>query len=120
MVGWLGLSKATPKIRQRCTFSIGQNHLDAKRSRDLIRLRDFLATESPEAAARAVYVIREGLGTLKIAPQAGRPIQWLPEGYREWFIPFGKNGYLVLYRHLEGVVAIQALRHGREANYLHH
>jgi plasmid stabilization system protein ParE len=84
---------------------------------DLIRLRDFLATQSPGAAARAVQTIRSGLTTLKIAPEAGTAVRWLPKGYREWFIPFGKSGYLVLYRYSEGRVVIQALRHGRESGY---
>jgi plasmid stabilization system protein ParE len=84
---------------------------------DLLRLRDFLAGQSVPAAARAVHTIRTGLNTLKIAPEAGKPIPWLPEGYREWFIPFGSSGYLVLYRYAEGRIVIQALRHGREAGY---
>jgi plasmid stabilization system protein ParE len=84
---------------------------------DLVRLRDFLATQNVRAAARAVRTIRAGLNTLKIAPDAGKPIPWLSDGYREWFIPFGKSGYLVLYRYFEGRVVIQALRHGREAGY---
>jgi plasmid stabilization system protein ParE len=86
---------------------------------DLLRLRDFLASNSPEAAGRAVQVIRAGLDTLKTAPAAGRPIRWLPQGYHEWFIPFGHSGYLVLYRRIDDEVIIQALRHCREAGYFH-
>jgi plasmid stabilization system protein ParE len=85
--------------------------------RDLIRLREFLASQSPEAAIRAVRTIREKLRTLKSSPEAGKPVAWLPDGYREWFIPFGKGGYLVLYRVFAGQIVIQALRHGRESGY---
>jgi plasmid stabilization system protein ParE len=85
---------------------------------DLLRLHDFLAAHSPEAAIRAVKAIRAGLLTLKTAPLAGRPVAWLPEGYREWLIPFGSSGYLVLYRYFENEIVIQALLHGREADYL--
>ena len=84
---------------------------------DLLRLRDFLASQNEPAAGRAVETIRAGLGTLKTTPEAGTPVKWLPDGYREWFIPFGRSGYLVLYRYLDGHVVIQALRHGREAGY---
>jgi plasmid stabilization system protein ParE len=84
---------------------------------DLLRLRDFLATRNQSAAARAVQAIRSGLKTLRIAPEAGKPVDWLPEGYREWFISFGKSGYVVLYRLLEDHVVIQAVRHGRESDY---
>jgi plasmid stabilization system protein ParE len=72
---------------------------------------------SPPAAKRAIEAIRAGLQTLEIAPEAGRPLRWLPEGYREWFIPFGNSGYVVLYRFHEGKVVVQALRHGKEEDY---
>ena len=84
---------------------------------DLLRLRDFLAPKSADAAARAVRTIRTGLRTLKTAPEAGTPVPWLPDGYREWVIPFGKSGYVILYRHVGSDVVIQAIRHGREAGY---
>lgn len=44
-------------------------------------------------------------------------VPWLPDGYRQWVIPFGKSGYLILYRILKDEVTIQAIRHGREAGY---
>jgi len=84
---------------------------------DLSRLRDFLDSQSSEAASRAVQTIRQKLRTLKIAPEAGKPVEWLPDGYREWFIPFGRSGYVVLYRLFEDQVVIQAMRHGRETGY---
>jgi plasmid stabilization system protein ParE len=84
---------------------------------DLLRLQAFLAPKSTLAAARAVEVIRKSLQTLKTAPEAGLAIPWLPEGYREWYIPFGKSGYVVLYRYLGTEVVIQTIRHGREAGF---
>jgi len=86
--------------------------------KDLLRLREFVAQHSVESAARAVRAIREGLDTLKIAPEAGKAVGWLPEGYRELVIPFGKSGYVVLYRFQESRVVIQTLRHGRESGYM--
>ncbi len=37
--------------------------------------------------------------------------------YREWLIPFGQAGYLVLYRLDGDCVVLLAIRHGREAGY---
>jgi plasmid stabilization system protein ParE len=84
---------------------------------DLTRLRDFLAPKSSEAANHAIQAIRQGLQTLKTAPEAGIRIPWLPDGYRQWFIPFGKSGYVVLYREFGDDVVIQSIRHGREAGF---
>jgi plasmid stabilization system protein ParE len=84
---------------------------------DLLRMRDFLSTQSKSAATRAVQTIRGGLKTLRFAPEAGKPVEWLPGDHREWFIPFGKSGYVVLYRVLDSQVVIQAVRHGRELGY---
>jgi len=84
---------------------------------DLLRVRDFLAAHSSEAASKAVRTIRSGIDTLKQAPEADRAIDWLPAGYREWIIPFGKGAYVVLYRTHENRIVIQALRHGRESGY---
>src|SRR5690348_10064490 len=84
---------------------------------DLLRMRDFLATRSPSAAARAIQTIRAGLKTLRTVPEAGTVVDWLPEGFRQWFISFGKSGYVVLYRLIEGYVFIQAIRHGRESDF---
>jgi len=84
---------------------------------DLLRLREFIAPKSTQAATHAARVIRQGMQTLKTAPQAGISIPWLPDGYREWYIPFGKSGYVVLYRYLGAEVVVQTIRHGREAGY---
>jgi plasmid stabilization system protein ParE len=84
---------------------------------DLIRLRSFLAPKSVEAGARAAQAIRNGLRTLRAAPEAGTTVPWLPDGYREWTIPFGKSAYVILYRFLGKEVVIQAIRHGRERGY---
>lgn len=37
--------------------------------------------------------------------------------FRERIIPFGSSGYLVLYRYDGQIVAILAVRHGREAGW---
>jgi plasmid stabilization system protein ParE len=66
--------------------------------RDIQRLHRFLAPKSPDAAKRAVKAIREGVRVLGLQPGIGRPVDDMPEAYREWFIHFGASGYTVRYR----------------------
>jgi plasmid stabilization system protein ParE len=84
---------------------------------DLLRLRLFLAHNNPDAARRAIEAIRGGIAMLEAHPQIGRPAPDLPRTFRDWFIRFGRNGYIVRYR-LEGTtVVILRVRHGREAGF---
>jgi len=86
--------------------------------RDLKRLREFLHSKSPIVAQRAAQAIRTTLAQLEQQPAMGRPIEGLPEEFREWVIPFGESGYLARYR-LDGeTVVILALRHQREAGFI--
>ena len=85
---------------------------------DLERLADFLLKESPKAAVAAIDVIRDGIEILERHPLIGRPCE---EGLRELLISYGKSGYIALYSYeqLQDVVLVLALRHQREAGYLH-
>jgi plasmid stabilization system protein ParE len=47
----------------------------------------------------------------------GRPIEDLPEQYREWVIAFGDSGYVARYRIDGDVVTILAIRHQKEAGF---
>ena len=47
----------------------------------------------------------------------GRPIDDMPEAFREWVIDFGDSGYLVRYHLGVDEVVILAVRHQREAGY---
>lgn len=86
--------------------------------RDLQRLREYLHNKSPLVAQRAAQTIRQALAQLGQQPAMGRPVEGLPEAFREWVIPFGDSGYLARYR-LEGeTVVILALRHQREAGFI--
>jgi plasmid stabilization system protein ParE len=89
----------------------------ARARNDLLRLRSFLAAQNAEASNRAIIVIRTALQTLREQPQSGTIVEWLPDGYREWYIRFGGSGYVVLYRYLGEEIVIQAIRHGRESGY---
>ena len=60
---------------------------------DLVRLRDFLKTRSPEASKRAVSVIRKAIETAAAFPERFRPVPDLMH-YREIIIDFGSSGYI--------------------------
>jgi plasmid stabilization system protein ParE len=84
---------------------------------DTARLHAFLKSKNPEAAARAVRAIRQGVRLLASHPEIGRPIEDMPAEFREWPIDFGHDGYVALYRSDGRDVVILAVRHGREAGY---
>lgn len=50
------------------------------------------------AHRQAVRAIRQGVRTLEVHPAAGRPAEDMDPEFREWWIPFGGSGYLVLCR----------------------
>jgi plasmid stabilization system protein ParE len=50
--------------------------------------------------------------TLGEHPEIGRPIEDMAPEFRDWFIPFGQNGYVVRYRFDGSLV-----RHAREAAF---
>jgi plasmid stabilization system protein ParE len=85
--------------------------------RDIVRIYDFLSPKSRDAAKRAVKTIRQGLKLLGKFPEMGRPVEELPEDFRERVIDFVSGAYVVLYRYYGNEVVILAIRHGREAGY---
>ena len=85
--------------------------------RDLQRLREFLRPLDPVAAKRASERIRNSLQVLGHQPHIGRPIEELPDEFREWVIEFGDSGYLVRYRIDADSVTILSMRHQKEAGY---
>ena len=85
--------------------------------RDVQRLYRFLATKNPDAARRAVKAMRAEVEVLALQPAIGRPIEDLPEAFREWVIDFGDSGYVARYRIDADVVTILAVRHQKEAGF---
>jgi plasmid stabilization system protein ParE len=84
---------------------------------DVRRAYRFLFDKSPAAAMQAVNAVRQGVKILAQHPEIGRPVAEMDPEYREWPIPFGSSGYIVLY-HYDGQTAIiTAVRHQREAGY---
>jgi len=85
--------------------------------RDLSRLHAFLAPKNPDAARRAISVIRQGISIVADHPALGRPVAEMVAEFREWPIGFGAGGYLVLYRIDRERVVILAVRNARETGY---
>lgn len=85
--------------------------------RDLDRLREFLKPKSPAAARRAGETIMKAVQVLGLQPQIGRPIDDMPEEFREWIIDFGDSGYVARYRIDPDAVTILAVRHQKETGF---
>ncbi len=82
--------------------------------RDLERLRDFLRPKSAIASRRAGEVIVKAVQVLGLQPRLGRPIEDMPDEFREWVIDFGDSGYVARYRIDRDAVTILAVRHQKE------
>ncbi len=59
----------------------------------------------------------KALQVLGLQPQIGRPINDLPEEFREWVIDFGDSGYVARYRIDPDAVTILAVRHQKEIGF---
>ena len=85
--------------------------------RDLQRLREFLRPKNPVAAKRAAETIIKALQVLGLQPQIGRPVEDMPDQFREWVVDFGDSGYVARYRFDGEAVTILAVRHQKEVGY---
>jgi plasmid stabilization system protein ParE len=83
----------------------------------LERLREFLRPKSPIAAKRAGEVIVKAVQVLGLQPKLGRPIEDMPDEFREWIIDFGDSGYVARYRIDTDAITILAVRHQKEVGY---
>lgn len=84
---------------------------------DVQRLYRFLAPKNIDAAKQAVKALRLGVKVLQLQAEIGRPIDDMPDEFREWIIDFGDSGYVARYRVAPDVVMILAVRHQKEAGY---
>jgi len=84
---------------------------------DVQRLYRFLAPRNPDAARRAVKTLRNGVKVLGLQPGVGRPIDDLPDEFREWIIDFGDSGYVARYRIDSEAITILAVRHQKEVGF---
>ena len=84
---------------------------------DVQRLYRFLALKNIDAAKRAVTAMRQGVRVLGQQPGIGRPIDEMPDEFREWIIDFWDSGFVARYRLDSDVVTILAMRHQNEVGY---
>ncbi|MFO0480285.1 MAG: type II toxin-antitoxin system RelE/ParE family toxin [bacterium] len=84
---------------------------------DVQRLYRCLAPRNIDAARRCVRTIRLGVKALGQQPGIGRPIEDMPEDFREWIIDFGDSGYVARYRIDADAVTILAVRHQTEVGF---
>jgi len=85
--------------------------VSGRATRDLERLRDWLAPKSPAAANRAITAISQAILSLSELPGRGRLIA---PRVRELRVDFGRDGYLLRYRVHDDEVVIARVFHGRE------
>lgn len=84
---------------------------------DVQRLYRFLADKNLDAVRRAMKMVRMELKVLTLQPGIGRPIEDMPEEFREWVIDFGDSGYVARYRIDAEFITILAVRHQKEAGF---
>lgn len=64
---------------------------------DIERLHRFLDDKNPRSAQKAMLAIDEGIEILLDSPLIGVKMESRPD-YRQLFVPFGKNAYVLRYR----------------------
>ncbi len=61
--------------------------------------------------------ILKAVQVLGLQPHIGRPIEDLPDEFREWVIDFGDSGYVARYRIDGDVVTVLSVRHQKEVGF---
>ncbi len=84
---------------------------------DVQRLYRFLASKNADAAKQAVKAIRQEVTVLGQQPGIGRPVESMPDEFRDWIIDFGDSGYVARYRIDADAVTILAVRHQKEVGF---
>ncbi len=77
--------------------------------RDLIRLREFVASKNPQAAKRVSQRLKQSILRLTDQPETGINVEELP-GVRDLI----SGNYLVRYAVLENEIYILRIWHGKE------
>lgn len=80
---------------------------------DLDRFETFLREVAPDKVDEAIKSIFNGLKILTKNAFAGTPNG---NGYRKLVIPYGKNGYVALYKYEENLdlIVVETMRHMKE------
>jgi len=77
--------------------------------RDLVRLREFIAKNNPQAAARVSLRLRQAIGKLVLHPDIGHLVPEI-ENVRELVA----GNYVVRYIHEENTIFVLRVWHGKE------
>ena len=80
---------------------------------DLLRLYEFIAPHSEDAATRAVQALVEAADMLVDFPEKGRPWGY-DQDSRELLVRFGARGYVLRYRYRDDVIFIARVWHALE------
>jgi len=83
---------------------------------DVVRLREFIVKENPEAAKRAAESIKDAANRLMETPFRGKPVKNLTE-YRDLLARFGVGSYVIRYRVYLDTVYVVHVRHYRETDF---
>lgn len=85
---------------------------------DLDRLADFLIERDPDLVERALGAIQKALMILQDFPLMARRASADDPLLREFVVPFGSTGYVILFKVVsETSVIVLAVRHQREEDY---
>lgn len=84
---------------------------------DVQRLYRFLAVKNSMSARRAVSTIRAAVQIISEHPEVGRPVDNMPNEYRDWPIAFGRSGYVARYYYDDSQTILLAIRHQKEVGY---
>ena len=84
---------------------------------DVQRLYRFLAVKNMDAARRAIQTLRQGVKVLGYQAGIGRPLEDMPDEFREWILDFGDSGYVTRYRIDADAVTILAVGHQKEVGF---
>lgn len=84
-----------------------------KAKNDLVRLRQFIASENPKAAKKASQRIIASANSILNNPLIGRPLRGRKD-IREIIISFGSSNYLLRYDIKPDEIRILRVWHGKE------
>lgn len=83
---------------------------------DIVRLREFIAANNPNAAKKAAETLKQAAVMLTSTPNIGKPVSDLPD-YRDFLIRFGVAGYVMRYRIYLDKIYVVHIRHYRESGF---
>lgn len=83
---------------------------------DVQRLYRFLEPKNKAAAKHAIATIRKAVTWLKTYPQLGKLASHMGPEYRQLPVPFGSEGYIVIYTEKNAVVTVLAVKHQKECS----